>query len=160
MKKIMKHSMLLMVSLAVGFSSFAQNAAPIKDVDKLKEQDKVLIESYPNVFKGATIQSVEPLNDKHTKVSYTMDGVAYESVVNADRADLLLVATCQAIKNDDLPKLVKDVFIKEVKGKIEQAYLVTTPYSSELYRIDYYTKSKSTTSIFIDKLGVEQKAPY
>ena len=81
-------------------------------------------------------------------------------MVNADRADLLLVATCKAIKNDDLPKLVKDVFTKEVKGKIEQAYLVTTPYSSELYRIDYYTKSKSTTSIFIDKLGVEQKAPY
>lgn len=160
MKNIIKYTSIIFFALMLNVNSKAQNAAPIKDVDKLKEQDKVLIESYPSVFKGATIKSVTPLNDKHTKVSYTLDGDYYESVVNADKADLLLVATCKAIKNDDLPKLVKDVFTKDVKGKIEQAYLLTTPYTSVLYRIDYYTKSKSTTSIFIDKMGVEQKAPY
>ncbi|MCW8940892.1 MAG: hypothetical protein OQJ88_09570, partial [Flavobacteriales bacterium] len=64
------------------------------------------------------------------------------------------------IKNDELPKLVKDVFTKEVKGKIEKSFSVTTPYSSEIYRIDYVKKDGELKSMFYDKLGNVQKAPY
>lgn len=139
---------------------FAQHATQIKDVDELKQEDKVIIESYPNVFKGAEINKVERLNSKHAKVYYSVDGNEFEAVVNADRKDLLLVATCKVIKNDALPQLVKDVFTKEVKAKIEKAYEVTTPYSSEIYRIDYVEKDGTLKSIFYNELGAVQKAPY
>ncbi|MCW8940929.1 MAG: hypothetical protein OQJ88_09770, partial [Flavobacteriales bacterium] len=43
---------------------FAQHATQIKDVDELKTEDKVLVESYPHVFKGAKVNKVEKLNSK------------------------------------------------------------------------------------------------
>lgn len=139
---------------------FAQHSSQIKDVDELKKEDKVLVESYPNVFKGAEISKVEKLNSTHSKVHYLVDGNIFEAIVNADRKDLLLVATCELIKNDDLPQLVKNVFTKEVKGKIEKSFAVTTPYSSQIYRIDYVKKDGELKSVFYDKLGAVQKAPY
>lgn len=139
---------------------FAQHATQIKDVDELKTEDKVLIESYPNVFKGAEINKVERINSEHAKVYYSAEGNEFEAVVNADRKDLLLVATCKVIKNDALPDIVKDVFTKEVKAKIEKAFAVTTPYSSEIYRIDYVEKDGTLKSIFYNELGAVQKAPF
>ncbi len=139
---------------------FAQGHTQIKDVDELKTEDKVLVESYPHVFKGAKVNKVEKLNSKHSKVYYSVGGNEFEAIVNSDRKDLLLVATCKVIKNDELPQLVKDVFTKEVKGKIEKSFSVTTPYSSEIYRIDYVKKDGELKSMFYDKLGAVQKAPY
>lgn len=72
----------------------------------------------------------------------------------------MLVATCRVIKNDELPDIVKDVFTKDVKGKIEKAYEVTTPYTAEIYRIDYVKKDGELKSIFYNELGAVQKAPY
>lgn len=139
---------------------FAQQGTQIKDVDELKKEDKVLIESYPHVFKGVEINKVERLNSKHAKIYYSVEGNEFEAIVNADRKDLLLVATCRVIKNDELPDIVKDVFTKDVKGKIEKAYEVTTPYTAEIYRIDYVKKDGELKSIFYNELGAVQKAPY
>jgi hypothetical protein len=143
--------------------TFAQDGSTIVDLNILAKQKEVMAQYYPDLFTLEEITGVDSLDELHSKVKYTRDGKNFEAVVNSGPNDLLLVATCEEIRVNKLPSLLKEVFAKsEVGSKIEKAFLVTTPYSSDFYRIDYYRAGykKILTSVFYDEMGHYQKPPY
>jgi hypothetical protein len=159
-----KQSFLILLML-VSMKTFAQQGAPIKYVDQLEEEEKVLVHKYRNVFKEEEIKNVEKLDSEHSKISYTRNAINYEAVVNSNRKDLLVVATCQEIPVEKLPAIVKNGFQKSKYGSnnIEKAFSVSTPYSSNFYRIDVQLKEKkekSIKSLFYDDKGLFKEPPY
>ncbi len=145
--------------------AFAQKDSHIKDVDELAEQKRIMFQNYPGLFMEKEINNVEKLDSKHSKIFYTINNVNFEAVVNSNMKDLLLVATCQEIQEEKLPAIVIDAFHESKYGssKIEKSFIVTTPYSSNFYRIDVNQKKKkekNMKSLFYDHLGKYRKPPY
>lgn len=152
----------IIIFLLCNLNAVAQEGAQIKDVDILEEQKKVIMEDYPFHFENVKITNVEQINSKHSKVYYIQDSINYEAVVNSNRKDMLLIATAREIPIAELPDIVKDVFKASENGSssIIKAFIVTTPYSSGFYRIDFKGDEKELESIYYDKLGQYQKPPY
>jgi len=80
---------------------------------------------------------------------------------------MLLVATSRVMNEKEMPNIVMDVFnrSKYKNWNIEKTFEVTTPYSSEFYRIDVSKKNKAqkkkkTKSIFYTHLDQYKKPPY
>lgn len=159
--KISKFS-LMIISLLLNLNVVAQEGVQIKDVDILEEQKKVIMEDYPLHLEKVNITNVEQINSKHSKVYYIKDSINYEAVVNSNRKDMLLIATAREIPISELPEIVKDVFKASENGSslINKAFIVTTPYSSGFYRIDFNRNEKEMESIYYDKWGQYQKPPY
>lgn len=153
---------LLKSMILISSVTFAQKGAEISDVDILAQQKNVVIEHYPGVFKSEEINKVEKINDKQSKIYYQRGGANFEAVVNSDRKDLLLVATCEEIPQSKVPDVVR-VHYKESKlgeNKILKAFIVKTPTSSDFYRLDIMNNDKQVGSVFYDNLGMEMIAPY
>lgn len=155
-------STLLTIIVAMSSLTFAQKGAEISDVDILAEQKGVVIEHYPGVFKSEEINKIEKINDKQSKIYYQRGGANFEAVVNSDRKDLLLVATCEEIPQSTVPDIVRVHFKKSKLGvnKILKSFIVKTPTSSDFYRLDIINKDKQVASVFYDHLGMEMIAPY
>lgn len=152
------------ISFLIAVDLLAQPGAPVKDVDFLEKQKKVMTEYYPHLFSELEINDVEKINSRQSKVFYTRNNKNYETIVNSNRKDLLIIASCEEIPVTQLPDIVQQGFHNSKLGnkKIEKAFIVTTPYSSNFYRIDVYPsdKKKHYKSIFFDKLGKYRKPPY
>ena len=124
-----------------------------------------MVENYPEVFSKVEIKRVEKLNNKHSKVYYTKGSSNFEAIVNSDRKDLLLIANCEEIAVKKLPAIVYDSFRQSEYGnyKIQKAFIVRIPYSSEFYRLDINEGNKdghSYKSIFFTDTGQYRTPPY
>jgi hypothetical protein len=133
-----------------------------KDSVVLAEQKKVLFQNYPGVFVDEEINIIEKLDSKHSKIYYTRNNVNYETVINSNRKELLLIATCEEIPEEKLPAIVKDAFLESKYGsyKIVKSFVVSIPYASNFYRIDVNQKKKKIKSIFYTHLGTYKQPPY
>lgn len=142
----------------ISMSAVAQK----KDLGVVAEQKKVLIQNYPGLFVEDEINIIEKLDSKHSKIHYTRNNVNFEAVVNSNRKELLLVATCEEILEEQLPAIVKDAFLesKYRSSKIVKTFIVSTPYGSDFYRMDVNQKKKKIKSIFYTHLGTYKKPPY
>ena len=169
MKSILRTFCVLLTVYLFPVSSIAQSGASVEDTDMLKQRKIVLMEDYPHIFKAAQIINVSELDQKHSVVSYTIAGNYYETVVNSDRKDLLLVATCKQIHLANIPDIVKDSFNRSESGSkdIVKAFEVTTPTSSVFYRLDAVVSETikndthpKTGSFFFDELGHYMNPPY
>ena len=161
--KKLKFRLLIFLSF-IGMNTYAQIGSQIEDVDVLAEQKRVMIENYPGQFREEEIIKVEKKGSKRSIIYYTRNNVNFEAVVNSDRRDLMLIATCEEIPESKLPAIVKDNFLQSKSGenKIEKVFLVTTPISSIFYRIDITPKGKykKMKSLFYSNRGSYMKPPY
>jgi len=148
--------------LLAGSKLAAQPNSQIKNVDQLTTEKKVVVENYPNIFKEEEINKVEKIDEKHSKVYYTRNHVKFEAVVNSNREELLLIAIFEQVPSTRLPAIVLDNFYKNLDGneKIQNAFIGTTPSSSDFYRIDFYDKNEILKNAFYDHLGRYMKPPY
>lgn len=155
----------LLLVLTICSSAFAQRRLVIPDLPDLIKEKEVLVEDYPELFREVIIDSVEHIDSKHSKVYYTKLDTRFETIVNSDRKDLLLVARCAAIPVDKLPEIVRDSFEKSDQGKhkIKDAFIVTTPYAGDFYRIDIDEPNGSAIerkSLFYSNMGAYHSPPY
>jgi len=156
---------IILTSCLISMAMLAQPGAPIENTDELAKQKTVITEDYPGIFKEEEINKIEKIDPKHSKIYYTRDHVNFEAIVNSDRKELLLIATCEEIPVDKLPKIVRDNFMrgKDGNSKIEKAFIATTPYSSDFYRIDFYKKGENGSalkSLFYTDKGEYMVPPY
>ncbi len=152
-------------TLVITLNAIAQPYSTIVSISELAKQKKVLVEDYPRVFNEEEINNIEKIDSKHSKIFYTRNGIHFEAIVNSDRKDLLLIATFEEISKNDLPKIVLYNFqnSNDGKSKIENAFIGTTPYTSDFYRIDIIEKTEkgnSVKSLFYDELGKYMVPPY
>jgi hypothetical protein len=146
-------------------TAMGQTGSEIRDTDILAQQKKVYASYYPHLFTEHQIKKVETLNNKHSKVYYTVNNINYEAIVNSRQKDLLLVANCEEISRDQVPDIVIDAFYKDFDktATIINTFRVTTPYSSGFYRIDFQTINSESTiksPVFYDNKGTRISAPY
>ncbi len=166
-KSKFRQIMVCSILLLYGLSTFAQEYSAIEDVDILEEQKTVLMRDYPHIFTGVEIKDVRKINSKHSKVFYENGNQQYEAVVNSDRKDMLLVATCRVISEKEMPEVVMDAFknSKYENWDIIETFEVTTPDSGLFYRIDVsknntMNEKEEIKSIFYTHLGQYRKPPY
>ena len=141
--------------------SFGQKNSPIKDADELEREKEVLVSTYPHIFTVDEINDVRVINDRHSIVYHTRNGVNYETVINSATKDMMLIATCQEISVNALPAVVSASL--EKTEPVQKAFIVTTPDSAEFYRVDVRVEDDKATlikSLFFDHMGNEMQAPY
>lgn len=143
--------------------SFGQGP-PVEDADYLEKQKTVLKNTHPHVFKVAEIHEVKKINDDHSRVKYTRDGVYHEAIINSGRKDMLLLETAQELKQDVIPQIVKDALKKYSEYKdatIVKGFEVKRPQGDRLYRLDISTAANKdqTQTVYFDHLGNPAKSP-
>lgn len=143
---------------------YGQEGSKIRDMGMLEKQKQVMAETYPGIFTMDEIDSIKKLDEEHSMVSYRKFGRHYEAVVNSDRKDMLLVANCEEIPTGELPEIVRNAFSKSKDGgqAIHDAYIVTTPGSSDFFRIDFSDPENAgiLKSVFYTDLGEYHIPPY
>lgn len=139
----------------------AQHGTTILTPGELARQRDLLVENFPNYFDKEAIIDVQKIDSGIYKVKFTRQGVYCEAFVehslNSGRG-LLLIETDASIDRNKIPKVVKaglnDSRFKD--WNIARAFISTTPYSGELYRLDIYEDScneNATLRVYFDDKG-------
>lgn len=148
--------------ISIFSASFLATNAQNRDVEDLKEQELMLIQTYPHYFERARIEKIEKISDKHSKIYYKKDNRNYEAVVNSAQKDFLMLTNAIEIPNAEIPEVVLANFKKGEHGKkpMVKAFLVTTPDDVNLYRIDVKDKNDEVKSLFYNNFGQYARPPY
>ena len=135
----MKFKLISLSLLIISFFTIqAQKYAAIEDADVLKEQEKVLKSTHPQLFGKAQIVEILKAGEEFSIVRYKKDGNSYETIINSGRKDMLLIETGKMITSEELPDVVRDAFMgKHPEARITKQYKVERPNGEVLYRIDY-----------------------
>lgn len=141
---------------------FTNMNAQSRDVDDLKEQETMLIQTYPHYFERAKIEKIEKIGDKLSKIYYKKNNRNYEAVVNSAQKDFLLLTNAIEITGPEIPEVVLANFKKSEYGQqaILKAFLVTTPDDVNLYRFDVHDKNNEVKSLFYNNFGQFVRPPY
>lgn len=154
---------LFSISALMFFTSvlFAQDFAPIEDVDVLKEHELVLKKEYPKTHDAISIENVQKINDTQSRIIYKSDGELMEAVVNSAREELLIVALFQKLDKKEVPKIILDQSRDKKFSKCETLvfFEVREPSSGKFYAIECIKKDGYQRHYF-DELGTYKKPLY
>ena len=158
-------STIFILLIFFSFGMVAQNYSPIKDVDVLEQQNKVLQKIYSDKFNQLKIKSVYNINDKHTAIGYIEGGSYSEVVVNSDKKDMLIVLSSYEIAKKDIPKLIHDVWEKDYSDnwELDKVLYAKTPYGDVYYVTVMKQKTKDNQinwkRVFYNDKGQKQTPP-
>ncbi len=158
--RILKISSILLLTLFVN-PLFAQPYSLIEDTDVLAMQEEVLKSEYPHVFEELEILDSYMINEHHSKITYKMDGIYHEAVMNHERKDLLLVAIAAELTKEQVPEVILNALRNSKYGNRElvQSFKVSTPFMEYFYAFDVAEKD-TTRRVYLNELGVIQSKPY
>ena len=154
----------LMITILAFFSFLhlqGQTIMSVKDVDILDDHTIVVEKEGPYLFDTLIIENIVTLNEKHSKIQYSDEGIYHEAIVNSGRKDMLLVASLVEIPENTLPETVRDAHAKSLHKdwKSERFFVVQTPYESPFYAIDI-KNGKEHKRVYYSKLGMYKNPPY
>lgn len=176
MKEIMSRINSCSLVILLFFSYSYGQGPPVEDADFLEKQKTVLRNTHPHIFEVAEIKDVKKIDQDHTKVMYTTDGVYHEAIINSGRKDMLLIETARELKQEEVPEIVKDALKKNSEYKdatISRAFEVSRPGGERLFRLDISrgkaketikeatkrTANEKTETVYFNRLGHMDKGP-
>lgn len=139
-----------------------QKYTAVQDPDILANMEKTLMREHPHIFDQASIDKIFKIDDDHSLVQYSRDGVRYEVIVNSGREDMYLLETAEMISREDLPGIIKEAHRDSKYGNwnIKRQYLVRRPTEGDLYRIDIQKEgSNEVKTQYYSKKGHPVKSP-
>jgi hypothetical protein len=128
----------------------------------LEKQKQVLVEKFPGYFEKDKIIDIKQINSDHSRIDYIRKGDYCEAFVNSKGDDMLLIETDQLIPNYKIPAVIKYNVAQNYKSwKIDKSFLVTTPSSGILYRIDICKneKIKKVKKLYYSDSGAYRNEP-
>jgi len=157
MKKLL--SIIISLFILTGIST-AQEYAPIKDVDILKQHEEFLWSKYPHLNAKANIQKVQAVNDKHSLIYVKAQGEQFQILVNKGLQDMMLIAEYRKIRTTKVPQIVLDNFMEDhSKAVIKSAFKVKDPHSEPYYALLYKKDGKKSRVHYTD-MGRKKKSPF
>lgn len=158
--RIMKILLIVLLNIII-IPLFSQPFSPIEDLDVLAMQEDVLKSEYPHVFEELEILDSYMINEHHSKITYKMDGIYHEAIMNHKRKDLLLVAIAAELAADQVPDVVLNALRNSKYGNQDmvKSFKVSTPFMEYFYAFDVAEKD-TTRRVYFNELGVIQSKPY
>ena len=155
MKKILSS----LISLFIMLSAFAQEQ--ITNDERLKEESNIYIQTYPQLFETAEIKEIHKIDKDHKIIRYLKQGTYFETIVNANREEMLLLETAQLIPKNELPQIVLDAFKANYGSSFElkRQFTVERPHTQQLFRLDAInTKKEIANTFYFNHLGEEKES--
>ncbi len=154
-------SLIFFISIFISIQSNAQTSMLANDISMSENLQNDNWEGVPTYFKALEINKIERIDNKHSKIFYTKNNTQYEAIVKSKLSNPSLIASCEEISIDKLPKAIKNIFNTSRYGiaEIQKVFITSTPNSSDFYRIDINYKAQNI-SLFYNKIGRYHKPPY
>ena len=162
MMNIMKKKILYVTILLLSWGYVSGQAfSEIKDVDLINEKTILMERDFPSHFDTIAIMDIVPIDNDHSKIIYYDSDIKCEAIVNTDRKDMFLVATAVEIPRDEVPDFIFNAMqdTDYAAWKVENTYVMKTPYENWFYAIDVTTNEKQER-IFFNRSGGLKKRPY
>lgn len=126
-----------------------------------EERDQMIRDvfaTWPNKFKAITISSMTRLDDKLVRIDYLSEGNQWETVIQFNDTDPILVETALVLPSDQWPDFIVAAWKRNApeSDHIARILKVSTPYGKHGYRVESLPdplKNGSINSLYFDSTG-------